>query len=388
MVKRRFISTSICFMISFLAAALMTVIGPMLAELTEEFNLTLSQSGLLYTAEFSGFTILIVVAGILADKLGKRVVWVGVFIALIISLYLFSIVQSFAMALVVMFFAGGSCGPLSSLSIAIISDLNQSTSVKYINLNGVYYGLGAMSGPVAAGICLTNHVPWRSVYFGLSVICLIMLLVSFLASIPKTTVSNRISFKAVKKIAKDWRFLLVCVCLFLYSGAECSGWGWMSEYTKDNLGFPVLKSSLAIGVFWLSITLGRIISLPILKKVKPRIIIGVLAPAAAIATFASAFVSGEAFAWAIIVFMGLTYSAQFSIMLGQGGKRHVEYSGTSIALLTGAGGISMAVIPALIGVVADNFGIFISQMLPALLFVILFFLYCFVARPEINDNRS
>ncbi|MGI5848782.1 MAG: MFS transporter [Christensenellales bacterium] len=382
MPNRRFLSTSICFLISFLAAALMTVIGPMLAELAEEFHLTLSQSGLMYTAEFAGFTVLIIVCGILADKFGKRIVLTGIFVSLIIALYLFSIIQSFSMALVVMFFAGGSCGPLSSISISIISDLNQNASDKYINFNGVYYGLGAMAGPVIAGICLSNNVPWRTVYLGLSVVCVVVLLLSFLVRIPRTDITSRISFKGIKKIVKDWRYMLVCLSIFFYSGAECSGWGWMSEYMNVNLGFPVLKSSLAIGVFWLSITLGRIATLPILKKVSSRVVVGVLAVGAALSTFASAFVSGEAFAWIIIVLMGLSYSGQFSIMLGQGGKRHLEYSGTSIALLSGTGGISMAVIPALIGVVADNFGVFISQMLPALLFVLLFFVYCFVAKPE------
>ena len=381
MLNSRF-STYVCYLINAVAAALMTVIGPMLSRIADEFSLTLSQSGLLYTAEFVGFTILIILAGILADKIGKRAVLTVVLAALIVSLYIFSIVQSFGAALAVMFFAGGCCGPLSSVTIAIITDLNPVTPDKNINVQAIYYGLGAMIGPVIAGICLTYDISWRVVYFGLAITCAVLLLISFMIKIPKTHTSSRISLKAVRKIAKDWRFLLVCLCLFLYGGAEASAWGWMSEYMKVNLGFAVLKSSFSIGVFWLSMTIGRIIILPLIKKIGSRAMIGILAAGAAVATFISAFVSSEVFAWTVTVLMGLFYSGQYGIMLGQAGKRHKEYSGTSFAFLISSGGLAMAIIPALLGVVSENFGVFIAQMLPAFLLVIVLFIYCFIAKPE------
>ena len=156
----------------------------------------------------------------------------------------------------------------------------------------------------------------------------------------------------------------------------------MSEYMEVNLAFSVLKSSIAIGVFWLSMTLGRIIILPIIEKIGSRAMVGVLAVGGAITTFLAAFVSSEAFAWAITVLMGLFYSGQYGIMLGQGGKRHKDYSGTTFAFLISSGGIAMATIPALLGVVTESFGVFVAQILPAFLFVILFFVYCFAAKPE------
>lgn len=377
-------STYISYAIMFISAALMTVIGPMLAELAGEFNLTLSQSGLMYTAEFTGFTLFIILGGVLSDKLGKRHVLTVILIVLAISLYAFSVSNSFYASLAIMFFAGGFCGPLESITLSIISDLNPMEMEKYINTGSVFYGLGAMAGPAVAGICLTYDVSWRTVYLGLSITCLVLLFVSFLASIPKTKKSGNISMNALKKIIKDWRFMLVCLCVFLYCGAESCAWGWMSEYMDTNLGFSVLKSSLAIGVFWLSITVGRLINIRIGERVSTRVLVGVLAIGAAVVTFVSAYVASEAFAWISTVLMGLFYSSIWPLMVGQAGKRHAQHSGTSFALVVSTGGISMAIIPALMGVVAQNFGVFISQILPAFFFAILFFLYVFIARPEKN----
>ncbi|MDD5017494.1 MAG: MFS transporter [Eubacteriales bacterium] len=147
MTGRRF-SNYICYMTMFFSGVIMTVIGPMLAELANEFNLTLAQSGLMYTAEFAGYTILIILGGILSDKFGKRLLLTSVFVLLIVSLYVFSVSESFYLSLAVIFFAGGLCGPIQSITISILSDLNPAEPDKHISINAVFYGFGAMSGCV------------------------------------------------------------------------------------------------------------------------------------------------------------------------------------------------------------------------------------------------
>ena len=386
--QRKRLDNFICYLIMFFSASLMTVISPMLAELARDFHLTLSQSGLLYTAEFTGFTVFVILSGILADKIGKRIVLTAILAILVISLYAFSISSNFYLSLAIMLFAGGFCGPLQSIVTSIISDLNPSSTEKHVTINTVFYGIGGMAGPVVAGLLITNGVPWRTVYVGLAVFCIAMLAISFLMRIPKTKTTNQISFTALKSIIKDWRFMLLSVCIFLYGGAECSAWAWMSEYMKYNLSFSVFKSSIGVGVFWLSITIGRIIILRITEKVSARLVMRILALVAAVVTFVSAFVFSEAFAWIVIALMGLFYSSQFPIILGQAGVRHKEYSGTTFAILICSAGIAMAIIPALIGVVTENISVFVAQILPAFLLLILLFVYSFATKPEKKEDVS
>jgi fucose permease len=156
----------------------------------------------------------------------------------------------------------------------------------------------------------------------------------------------------------------------------------MSEYMEVNLGFDVLKSALAIGVFWLSITLGRFVCNWLGRFMSIRAMVGMLAVGAAVVTFAAAFIRSEALIWGVTVLMGLFYSSQWPLMVGQTVKRHATHTGTSMALMVASGGIAMAVIPALLGLISENFGVFISQILPAFFFVIILVVYCFVARPD------
>lgn len=376
------ISNSILFIIKFLSAVLMTMIAPMLAVLSAEFNLTLAQMGLLLASEFLGYAVLIIVCGFLADRLGKRTVLTIVLMLLVISLAAFSASQSFGYALAVLFFAGGLCGPLESLAISVLIDINPDEGERYINLSTIPFGIGAAFGPVAAALFLQNAVSWRSVYVGLAVVCVLMLTISLLIKMPKPKEANAISLKATGTILKDWRFMLVCLCIFLYCGAESSGWGWMSEYTKEGLAFSALKSSIAVAVFWLSITAGRIISYAIFGRISARLLVGIIAGASAVVTFISAYVSSEAFAWIIIILMGLFYSSQWPLMVGQTVNRHSSYTGTSMALLVCSGGIGMAAVPAILGVVSEKFGLFVSQIMPSFLFIAIIIIFCFVARPD------
>ena len=375
-------SNSVFYIIKFLAAALMTVIGPMLGQIAAEFDLSLAQSGLLYTAEFAGMAAFTVLGGVLSDRIGKRAVLTTVLAVLTVSLFAFSLADSFYYALFVMIFAGGFCGPLEALSTSTMMDINPGETQKYILTSSVAYGLGAVFGPVAAGICLQNAVPWRSVYVGLSIVCAVMLAISYLAQIPKTHKTSSITFKAAGRIFRDWRFMLACACIFLYCGAEGSAWGWMSEYMEAGLAFTVLKSSLAIGAFWLSITVGRLICNKIAPHVPVRTLVAVLVSVSVVVTFVSAFVSSEIFAWVMIVLMGLFYSSQWPLMVGHVTKRHAAHSGTSIAMMSCSGGIGMAVIPALIGLVAERFGHFAAQMMPAFFFVGILVLFGIVARRD------
>ena len=378
----RHASNNIIFAFKFMAAALTTVLGPMLGALADEFGLTLAQSGLMYASQFSGFAIFVVAGGTLADRFGKRTVLTAVLIVQCIALLAFSASQNYAFTLLALFFAGGLCAPLDSVVSSVMLDLNPGESERYINKGAVPFGLGAVVGPVVAGFCLANNVSWRSVYVVLAALCMLMLAISYLIRIPKQSATNRITLKAAGTILRDWRFMLVCLCLFLYCGAEASAWGWMSEYMEAGLSFSVLKSSLAIGAFWLSITLGRALCNGLMNKIPTRLLMGVLAAFSALVTFIAAFVSSEAFAWVMIVLMGLFYSSQWPLMAGQTAGRHAAFSGTSMAILGCSGSIGMAVIPAFLGLIAENFGLFVSQVMPSFFFIAILILFCFIARPD------
>jgi len=157
----------------------------------------------------------------------------------------------------------------------------------------------------------------------------------------------------------------------LYTGSEVGGWGWMSTFLKQNLKFSVTNSSIAVGIFWGAMSIGRIICGRLSLRYPARNIIIVLALLSAVATALSGFVVGEVAVLLGITAMGFAYSSLWPLIASYGGNYHKENSGTVYSLLIGSGSIGSAIIPLLMGVIAQNINIRVAMISPAILFLII-----------------
>ena len=158
--------------------------------------------------------------------------------------------------------------------------------------------------------------------------------------------------------------------MVLYTGSEIGGWGWMSTFLKQNLQFTPAKSSIAVGLFWGGMTVGRIICGRLSLRYPAKNIILVLAFLSAGITVYSGFIINETTVLIVITLMGLVYSSLWPLIAGYGGNYRPENSGTVYALLIGCGTIGGALIPLLMGVIAQNINIRVAMISPAILFLL------------------
>jgi fucose permease len=157
--------------------------------------------------------------------------------------------------------------------------------------------------------------------------------------------------------------------MILYTGSEVGGWGWMSTFLKQNLKFSITKSSIAVGIFWGAISIGRIICGRLSLRYSAKSIIIALSLLSAIVTVLSGFVVGEIAVLLGIAAMGLAYSSLWPLIASYGGNYHKENSGTVYALLIGSGSVGSAIIPLLMGIIAQNINIRVAMISPAILFL-------------------
>ena len=145
---RRKFSTAMCYSLIFLCAVILTVMSPLLSEIAKAYNLDMAQSGLLFTAQFVGFSLFILFGGIAADRFGKKAVLSVNLIVMTVFIFLFSIAPNYIFACIFMFFIGGSTGILESIANALVADINPIKRSFYINLAQVFFGVGALAGPL------------------------------------------------------------------------------------------------------------------------------------------------------------------------------------------------------------------------------------------------
>ena len=140
-------------------------------------------------------------------------------------------------------------------------------------MNGLhfFYGAGGVLSPLVIRLTLWFVNSTAAVYFALAVLILPAAALLFALPSPQNQQvsqerlnAGRINYKLVALIA-----LLLC----MYIGAEVSYGGWIYSYVlKMGLGDENMAAYLT-SVFWLSLTVGRLIGIPVAARLRPRTIL-------------------------------------------------------------------------------------------------------------------
>jgi len=322
----------------------------------------------IFTVSFLGLVAFILAGGVLADRWGKRRVLAAALAGFTAALLAMPLAPSFAAVCAVTFFIGGCGGILESQIGALVVTLNLERPSYYLNLSQVFFGVGALVGPITAGMLLAAGFDWRLCYALLGVLALTLTVLFVAIRAPELASTDRISWVAFVALVRDRRFVLICLCLLLYTGSEVGSWGWMSTFLTRS-GFSIVESSVAVGVFWAAMTVGRLLCGQLTLRYELRTIVIGLAGLAAVATLASGLVVARTAVWVVIVALGLTYSSQWPLIAAYGSERYTASSGTVFALLVGSGGLGTTVVPYLMGLIGERATIRAAMISPAALFL-------------------
>lgn len=365
----------------FACAAVLVIISPMLDEIGKEFSLTTIEMGMLMAFQFIGFTIFTILGGIVADKVSKKMVLSVAVIANCIFLFLFATVQSFQGVLILLFFIGGGTGIMESMSTSMAADINPSNRTFHINLIQAVFGMGALTMPLVTGAALTAGMSWRSIYIGVGILYAAVAALFLSVRVSKPEKQEVISLAGIRNLLKNKYFLMTCVCLFCYTGAEVGVWGWMATFTKETMHFDIFQSNLTVGLFWGMMILSRTLLSFAASKWSARKIAIVLAALSIPATVMVAMASNEPMIWTSILLIGIFYSAQYPMILAHGTQELKESTGTVFAIAFASGGVGMSLIPYLMGVIGEAAGTRLSLLLPAMLFGVIVLIQAALYRP-------
>ena len=375
------IVTYLCFLITMIFGMVLTSYSPMLPSITKTFSLTLTQSGLIFTANFVGFVAFILIGGILADRIGKKSVLVVAVGGFALSLIIFPFSNSFLIACLMMVLIGGFGGIIETVTNAVISDLNPGKATFYVNMTQVFFGVGAVIGPIIAGLLVGFGIRWQLFYFVIGIVALVLMVLLALEKVPNVRSDESISWPIFKGLLTDNRFLLICLCMFLYTGSEVGSWGWMTTFLKGNMGFGIVKSGVAVATFWLSMTVSRFICGYLALKYKANHIIMVMAGFSALFVFASGFALGEGMMWFVIIGLGFSFSSQWPMIATFGSRDYPGSTGTVFALLVGSGGLGGMIIPYVMGVIGDKHNTHLAAMSPTIFFVAIVVIIALIEQP-------
>lgn len=347
----------------------LTALSPLVAQLARSVKGPFN-SGLLLSMHFIGFICVAVIAGTIADRIGKKTVITAGLAGYGLLFILFAISETTDIKYILMFGIGGCSGILESINSAYVSDNNEENSEYYVNVSHTWFGVGGMLGPVLLAIAIAYIGEWRVYYYILAAIALITAVVFARTSFPSSGKKNVLEKVKGIKIRKEIPFLLMTLAIMCYTGAEVASWSWLSELLQSKNNFTVLQAAFAVSLFWVAMTVGRFLCGKLLKVLSVMRMIVFLSLGAAVTTALMIWGTNVIAAYVLAVILGLACSSLFPFLSTFGAERTSLSSGIAFSTMMVCGNFGSAFIPYLVGELNHAMLFTASKLLLALCFMI------------------
>jgi len=347
-----FITYAICFISLGLS---MASLGPLLPYLAENVDVSLAQISFLFTTSSLGYLIGSAGGGRLYDHFKGHRLMILALILMIVMGILIPLVPWFYLLLVVMFLFGIGQGILDVGGNVNLLWVFQSRVGPYMNALHFFFGVGAFLSP----IIITNvmnlaggAITWP--YWVLAIFFLPGILGLSLLPSPENPEKEDVS-KAPQKI--DLRLVvLMMVLFFLYVGVEGGFGGWIFTYATKVQIADETGASYMNSIFWGALTLGRLLSIPLAKKLAPsRLLIGNFVLAIIFLGVILIWPVTPIMVWIGSAGLGLALSSVFPTLMALGETR-MKITGAVTGLFFLGSSLGGTLLPMLLGQIFEYIG--------------------------------
>ncbi|XWN37254.1 MAG: sugar MFS transporter [Balneola sp.] len=391
------------FVISFLT----NIIGPLVPQIIEDFDLSLTLVAVLPFAFFIAYGVMSIPSGIMIEKYGEKKVMILAFMIAFSGALLFAVFPLYIIAVLSLFFIGSG---MAMLQVAINPLLRVSGGEENFAFNSVmaqlFFGLASFLSPLVYSYLVLNigtedtgfflsllsdlvpaELPWISLYLIFAMVSILMVIVISVSNFPEVLKNEDEKVGALEthlEMLKNKKVILFFLGIFAYVGAEQGVANWISEFLSSYHGYdPQTTGATTVSWFWGMMTAGTVLGLFLLKIMDSKKILVVFTSMVLICLATALFATGEIALYAfpaIGFFIAVMWPIIFSLALNSVEEHHGTFSGI---LVTGiAGG---AVVPLIVGSIGDVFG-----LRTGMLFLFIAFGYIlsigFWAKPLVNNK--
>ncbi len=358
----------------------MFTLGPCLTAIAETFGVPLGRTGLLFTFFSLGLLPSVVLSGFLSERVGKRpVILAGVFLlglgsALFASSPALGADPRFAWALGAMVVTGLGAGSVESVGNALIADDNQPSPAFALNFTHAFFAVGAVVGPVAAGLLLRSRLPWQLLFYGGAAL-LGAAFAAFAAQPARSPRGDPMSVGAAVGLLRSALLWLLLIVLAMYVGAEVGLSAWVSPLMEEVLGAGRGAAAMAVSVFWGCMIVGRVATSYLSTRLRPAPIILGLAAGSALAGLGVALAPTIGSCLVLSAVTGLFMSGLFGMIASDAARSFPERSGAVFGTLVFGVGIGAVVVPAAMGWLASAGGLRLAMLVPPALMSVVVMAY-------------
>ncbi len=251
----------------FLYGLTITTIGPMLPVIAEKFQIAQKTASLVNTFLSAGFLAGVASASYLMKKPKRSSLLSMVVMAVAGIIAFFS--GNFTMMALAFAGIGASGGLIEMNSNTSMVKYGVEKTALYLNILHFYFGVGALLGPVLASWFIL-HGLWKSLYLVLASLAVVVGMTMTRIVCEDEDTHDVWSFLG---LFKNPFYVAGGMIALLYVGFEMSYNSWLVTYLNQTGRYDIQTASMALSIFWITMTFGRIFFGYLALKASRRVIL-------------------------------------------------------------------------------------------------------------------
>lgn len=294
------------------------------------------------SAQFLAFVVTTVAAGLVADVVGKKPVFLVSCILLLAGAFACAGAASLGVAYAGGVLMGMGGGVLESMACALLTDLYPARRKLYLNLSQVVYCAGAISGSLVMGLLLPLGVNWRVFFVALGVLSAVLFVLYVLSRIPPPEAHEQISLPRLAGLLGRASFWAPCFALFLYVLPESCMALYANYYLRLHRNAPEGWAIYSLAAIWGAMAIGRVLCALLPERLAYETPLRILLLAAAVTLAAQAVVTDWRASFGLFALTGFLMSGIWPLIVGLAAGRNPVHSGTVVGLTCAAGALGGA----------------------------------------------
>ena len=333
----------------------LSMLGPLLPFLADQVSISLGQMGFAFTAQNLGYLIGSLSGGWLFDRVRTHRLMTLFLLVMILTGFLIPLMPWFSALLIVLFFFGLGVGAVDVGTNLNMVWIFQSGVGSYLNALHFIFGVGAFFTP----LIITTVLGWTGGNLSWAIWALMLLFIPGLLGLVSSPSPENLAAAntaSPEKVHHVGIILLLILAIFFAVGVQIGFSGWIFSYVSESGIADIATASQITALFWASLSLGRLIAIPISKKVAPgTIVLFNFSLLTLVVILLLIWPTRPVMMWIGSAGVGLATSVLFPTLLSYA-KTLVNMTGRVTGLLYLGSSLGMMVLPLSLGQAFDRFG--------------------------------
>ena len=370
-------------MIFFVISFITNIIGPLVPDFIQSFDLSFVLASFLPLSFFIAYGLFSIPSGIILEKTGNKQMIFFAFALSFVGALIIIIFKTYTSLLFSFFLIGTGMAILQVVINPLLRESVSPQNFAFFSVIGqLVFGFASFLSPIFyKSIVQSSEVkaysffadsPWVLIYLSFLLLLSFVSVIVYLVKLPSITFIEGEKFKfgsTFYDFLRERNSYIFFFGIFCYVGVEQGINNWVSQFLYQYHGLdPNVVGTEVISAFWGNLTVGTLVALILIKTVDGKVLLHIYSLASSVLILCALFGSLEV---SVLSFklMGFSISGIWSLVISLGlnsvTKNHGTFTGI---LLTGI--IGGAIFPFLIAFISQ-----ISELRYGMLLIFLGLLY-------------